>query len=391
MTDANWIALLVFFIALLFALVLENWRSFIVSASRITDRQKGLRKDGVTVLIPARNAADSIGALLQDLYGQDIPASNVEVIVIDDHSSDGTVGIVKGMMRSWLQLKVILSAREGKKAAITKGVEEASFDLILITDADVRCGPARLSTILDHWKEHDPHLLVMPVATARSKSFLGELQRHEQIALQAVALGSASAGRPMLASGANMAFSRSAFISVGGYSGDRWASGDDMFLLRRMQRTRKKIDVLADPSVAVIVQPESDLRSAFQQRLRWAGKMRAYWDPIGSLMTLIALMVPFVIAWGTVAVADRIEFGERSFMSALLIISAWCLWLFPIIRLVQAMDRSFADIQHPGMQPVSGGVSWLSTIGALIAFSIYAPIIFLLSIFVRPLWKGRRV
>lgn len=389
MTEANWIALGIFIITLVFALLLEQWRTMIVRSLGNTVARDTRRS--LTVIVPARDAVATLPSLLQDLYVQDIDRNRFEVIVVDDHSTDGTIEAVQRMMRAWPQLKLIqLKEQQGKKAAITAGVYEAANDLIVMTDADVRCGAGRLSTMLRSWEEHAPHLLLMPVFMRRSKGLLAALQGKEQLALQAVAIGTAEMGAPMLAYGANMAFSRSVFISVGGFTNDRWASGDDMFLLYKMKRAQKKIVIVTDPAASVITAPEPDLRSALQQRLRWAGKMRAYRDPIGGMGNVFALSLPFVLAYTSIMVIGRIEFGERSLMSFLLTCCAWLLWSLPVVRLVSAA-QSISDRAQGDPPSGTGMLSGLSTIGALIAFSIYAPIIFLISIFVRPMWKGRRI
>src|ERR1700694_1526280 len=50
----------------------------------------------LSVIIPARNEEKNIAALLQALARQSLPGSLFEVIVVDDHSTDGTAGAVRG-------------------------------------------------------------------------------------------------------------------------------------------------------------------------------------------------------------------------------------------------------------------------------------------------------
>mgnify|MGYP000849672321 FL=1 len=95
----------------------------------------------LTVIIPARNEEKNIGILLQALKQQSYPASLIEIIVIDDHSTDRTATIVQ----SFPGVKLIRLQEEGinsyKKKAIEKGIAAATGELIVTTDAD--CIPSK--------------------------------------------------------------------------------------------------------------------------------------------------------------------------------------------------------------------------------------------------------
>lgn len=384
------IALLAFGVALLHGVVLDLWRQAIAQGGKGT--VPPTLPDPpllITVLIPARDAANTIIPLLQDLYAQRYPRGSFEVLVVDDHSSDGTAAAVQALARTWPGLRLILAeAGQGKKAAIMQGVEEATGTVVLVTDSDVRCGPGRLARIAAHWQQHQPALLLMPVHTTGGKGSVAWLQRKEQAALQAATVGSALGGRPVLANGANMAFSRDAFRYVGGFAGDRRASGDDMFLLQRMRRNRQKVSFLANPDVLVRVQPEEHWRGFFAQRLRWAGKMWAYREGAGLLAAGAAVLFPWILLMLSIWLFGTVQVGQGLFYTLTFLVAAWVVWLVPILRLVSAMDGCFA--QAGDASPPKADGAW-STLPALLLFSLYAPVIAIVSIFVRPTWKGRRI
>jgi cellulose synthase/poly-beta-1,6-N-acetylglucosamine synthase-like glycosyltransferase len=229
----------------------------------------------------------------------------------------------------------------------------------------------------------------MPVHTTGGKGLVAWMQRKEQAALQAATVGSALGGRPVLANGANMAFSRDAFLYVGGFAGDRRASGDDMFLLQRMRKNRQKVSFLAHPDVLVRVRPEETWRGFFVQRLRWAGKMWAYREGAGLFAAAAAALFPWVLLAVTLWLLDNVRIGQGAFYTLTFLAAAWLVWLVPILRLVSTMERSYASSGEPGDPPKADGV-W-STLPAVLLFSLYAPLIAIVSIFVRPTWKGRRI
>lgn len=382
------IALCAFAAALLHGSVLDAWREVLLRKSEQPSLDAEL--PFITVVVPARNAASTLVPLLQELNGQGYPRESYEVLVVDDHSSDGTAELVQRFAQNWSALRLLQATEgQGKKAAITLGVQEARGELILLSDADVRMGHLRLATIASYWSKEQPALLLMPVHSSGGQGVLGWVQRKEQAALQAASIGSALLGKPVLANGANLAFSKVAFRRVGGFQGDRHASGDDMFLLQRMLRQGLKVAALADPEVHVRVSPEDSWSGFFAQRLRWAGKMWAYRDSSGLLAATAALLLPWALLFASLWVLRELQLGQGALYSLSLILGAWAVYVFPILRLVQSMERKHAEALG-APEPARSDGSW-STMPALVLFSLYAPAIAIMSIFVRPLWKGRRI
>jgi poly-beta-1,6-N-acetyl-D-glucosamine synthase len=384
--------LAVFMLAFIGAAILESWRRRIVQHAAVPE-QNGAPPIGVTMIVPVRNGAGTIIPLLQDLYAQRYPKELCTTIVVDDGSTDATASLVQGFMRRWPQLRLLTAEGQGKKAAIAQAVDAAEGELILLTDADVRCGPERVAALVRQWSASRADMVLMPVHTEGGSTALGRLQEEEQNALQGATAGSALEGGAVLANGANLAFTRQAFHAVGGYAGDRWASGDDVFLLQRMRGARKRVDHLLAPEVTVTVQAEGSWKAFFAQRLRWAGKMRSFHALPGLLVGLFALLFPWLLFILTVLVLRHAQVGEGLFYTAVLLLAAWITWVFPIVRLAQAMRSFFAGAPVPAGSGVKRvpGLATLQTLLALLAFSIYAPICAVLSLFIRPRWKGRRI
>ncbi len=372
------IALALFAAAAAFALVIGAWRSALLASSGSWHRMADGAAPAISVVVPARDEERGIALVLQHLHAQQYPRPLLEVIVVDDGSSDRTVAIAQGMQRSWPQLKVIANAGAGKKAAITTGVEASAGSLIVLTDADGRSGPERIAAIAAHWMERGSSFVVAPVWT-EGRGLLGALQEAEQSALLGAALGSAALGRPILAYGANLAFAKAAFHAVGGYEGDRFASGDDVFLLMRMLRAGLKVSAVLDPSAVVLVEAEGTWGGFFRQRLRWAGKMRGA-GGTAMLGGLFVLALPWLLVWATIKFDFVGSMGGQAFFSSLLIGAAWLCWLLPILGLVRDSHRLLG-------KPCRALVALVG----LVAFSAYAPAIAALSLVARPFWKGRRV
>lgn len=89
----------------------------------------------ISVIVPAYNAADTIGECLDALLDQTLPRSDYEVIVVDDGSDDNTREIIDRY-----DVTVMSQLNDGPGAARNLGVRHARGELVLFTDAD--CAPA---------------------------------------------------------------------------------------------------------------------------------------------------------------------------------------------------------------------------------------------------------
>ncbi len=370
-------ALLLFAVTVLFASVITSWRTALSGTARF-DEVESAQLPLITLLVPARDEEENIAFTLQDLHAQTYPRELMQVIVLDDGSTDRTTAIVEGMQRNWPQLQLLRCGEPGKKAAITMGVHAAKGELILLTDADVRCGPRRVRSIVSHWYKERSDLIILPARTD-GEGLLGQLQEHEQAALLGMGMGTAAVNEPALAYGANLAFARTAFHAVGGYAGDRFASGDDVFLLQRMKRSGRRITGLFHADAVVVTKAPTTVRGAIQQRLRWAGKMRGIGGAT-NVSGLLALALPWSLVYLTISFNIREAIGQHATFTVLLIVSTWALWFLPVVAMVGEVRKVMGQRAAP-----------LGTLASFIAFTIYAPLVAIASLVMRPQWKGRRI
>ena len=108
----------------------------------------------VSVIIPARNEEGHIGQCLDSILKQTYPSHLLEIIVIDDHSSDRSAAIVETYANRGVRLLSLSKKIAGepglvayKKKAIELGIDQSTGELIITTDADCTVPPGWLSTL----------------------------------------------------------------------------------------------------------------------------------------------------------------------------------------------------------------------------------------------------
>jgi poly-beta-1,6-N-acetyl-D-glucosamine synthase len=259
------------------------------------------RNTRFSIIIPARNEENNIGNLLDALKNQEYPNEKFEIIVVDDHSTDGTASIVKKYEGVRLISLVYEDLNSYKKKAIETGIAAARFEWILTTDADCIPGPDWLATFDAFRKDYDPAFIVAPVVMENDLSALQLFQSEDFMILQAIT-GAAVSGRLLtMCNGANLLYSKNLFTEVGGFGGiDNIASGDDMLLMGKVMKSRPgAIYYLKSREAIVRTKPMATWKEFFNQRIRWASKSRNYSDkkllPVLLLVYLVNLAFPILI------------------------------------------------------------------------------------------------
>lgn len=234
----------------------------------------------ISVIIPARNERENIGRLLQALQEQSYPEYFFEVIVVDDHSTDDTAGIVKQFSTVKLMQLKETGINSYKKKAIEVGIAAATGDVIITTDAD--CVPSAdwLKLIAAFKEEKNAVFVAAPVAIENNSSILQIFQALDFLTLQGITAAAVYKRFHNMCNGANLAYEKKAFYKVNGFAGiDKIASGDDLLLMNKIaEQYPEKIFYLKSKDAVVSTKPMKTWKEFFYQRIRWASKAPGYKD-----------------------------------------------------------------------------------------------------------------
>lgn len=266
-----------------------------------------------TVVIPFRNEAENLEALIHSIGSLQYDKSKYEVILVDDASEDDSVDIITHML-SKRPLEDVQSAitiiknnratNAPKKDAITSAIAIAKHDWIVTTDADCILPKYWLATFDAYIEEHQPKMMVAPVTYHTTDSFLKRFQLLDFLSLMGATIGGFGIHLPFLCNGANLVYRKSLFQDVNGFIGNsNIASGDDIFLLEKaLQANKKRVHYIKANAAIVLTKPQPDWKSLVSQRKRWAAKTSNYHSAFGKLTgVLVLFMNAIVIVSGILA------------------------------------------------------------------------------------------
>ncbi len=240
---------------------------------RRTRRQTRRRRylGPVTVIVPAYNERANIAAAVRSLVGNDYP--DVDVIVVDDGSTDDTAAIVERLRLP--RVRVIRQDNAGKPAALNAGIAAARTELLVLVDGDTVLERDAVGRLVQPFV--DPYVGAVSgnAKIANRGGLLGRWQHLEYVMGFNLDRRMFEVGQCMpTIPGAIGAFRREVLTDVGGVPADTLAEDTDLTMA--IVRAGWHVPYV-DDAVAWTEAPGS-LRQLWRQRYRWCyGTMQAMW------------------------------------------------------------------------------------------------------------------
>ncbi|MBK9285930.1 MAG: glycosyltransferase [Sphingobacteriaceae bacterium] len=327
----------------------------------------------ISIIICARNEEKNIPRCLKTILHQQYDLSKLQIILIDDASTDSTVNYAQAILKvSGINYKIIQNKKQlGKKRSILQALQLAEYELIITRDADTyTLSDEWLYTISDFYTKHKCDMIIGPVAISQNSGALWALQAIENDILNVLSCGMAKLKKPFLCSGANLIFTKTAFKKAGSYQSHlAITSGDDVLFLEDLKKTGAKISYLKSNKAVVYTYPCPNIKSLFLQKIRWANKFSSnknYYNNLLAFVTLLTNISVLFCILNAFLVAQNATFG-LIFIGIKLVIDN--LLLFLASRFLKTKGLTMYIL------PVA------------LVYPVYVLLISLLSIFIKPNWK----
>lgn len=286
---------------LFYVILILYYRKWFLQLPPFTLSQHRQPATRFSVIIPARNEEDQIGACVQAILDQQYPTHLYEIIVIDDHSTDATPQIITQLQERYPNVHLLSLAKElngqqlnsYKKKAIEMAIGRSTGDWIVTTDADCQMGPHWLAAYDAYIGAQPVAFVAAPVVFNTPASFVEIFQCLDFMSMQGITAAAVSAGVHSMCNGANLAYNKQAFYQVGGFTGiDNIASGDDMLLMHKIRQAYPGQTGYIFSQEAIVSTPAMpDWKSFLNQRIRWASKADKYQDK--AVFRVLALVYCF--------------------------------------------------------------------------------------------------
>lgn len=206
----------------------------------------------VSVVIPARNESRNIERCVRSVLSSTY--APLEVIVVDDHSTDDTAAIARALSAADPRLRVIDAPPLepgwfGKQWACAAGARLSRGDTLVFTDADTQHAPDLLPRVLNAMRERRAEMLSV-AGHQEMRTFWERVIQPQLFALIAIRYGGtehmSNAKRPedAIANGQFLAVSRAAYEAIGGHALVRDRVAEDMSLAQEFVRSGRRVVIM---------------------------------------------------------------------------------------------------------------------------------------------------
>ncbi len=333
------------------------------------------KKIFVSVIVPFRNESPTLPKIINDIILQTYPKDKFEVIFVNDNSTDNSPQIIKKHINNTNIFLLDPKNTKGKKKTLELGISHSCGQLIITTDADCRLQKNWIETIVNYYSSTKAKMIIAPVVYLTTKHLwsFANFQALEFLSLQAVTSATAKMNSPIMCNGANLCFEKAVYQQFNDAMNNKTASGDDTFLMFNIKHKYKKsIFYIDDIRAAVKTEPANNIKNFFNQRIRWAGKTKHYSDKFTLITGAIILTMNLTLFF--------------SFWAILFNYSILYFFITFMVKTIFDFPMLWAITKHYKQQRLM----WLYLPLQLVYFQ-YVTIVSILSFFIKPKWKNRRI
>jgi peptidoglycan/xylan/chitin deacetylase (PgdA/CDA1 family) len=267
-------------VALALALVLTGLRAALMIALALwAERRRRRRRTPlppvsapITAIVPAYNEAQVIAGTVERLLRSDVP---VEVIVVDDGSSDDTIARVRARFAGDARVRLIAQANQGKAAALRRGFAEARHEIVVALDADTWFAPDTVTALAAQMADPRVGAVAGTAEVGNCDGWLARCQSLEYLVQQEIDRRAWDVfGALPIVPGAVGAWRKSAVEELGGFGSDTLAEDADL----AMALCRRGWRVVHAPEARARTEAPETLGALARQRVRWSfGVLQAMW------------------------------------------------------------------------------------------------------------------
>ncbi len=227
----------------------------------------------ISVIVAARNEENNIGTCIESLLKLDYPREKLEIIIINDRSTDKTGEVVKSYSVNnpeliYMETEESQSKLKGKTGALNQAIGRSKGEIIFTTDADIKVKPTWLKEMVRYYD--DKTGVVNSYTIVDPKNLYHGFQSYDWLYLLTIASGADGINNQLSCVGNNMSYRRKAYEEVGGYEKVKFSVTEDFMLLKTIRdNTKWKVKFPVDEKILNITLPCGDFKELYRQKKRW--------------------------------------------------------------------------------------------------------------------------
>jgi hyaluronan synthase len=327
---------------------------FVFAAIYRPPRERGL-EPSVAIVVPSYNEGEAVARTIHSCLGLDYPAEKLELVVINDGSTDDTWEQMLAAASLYPEGRircVDLGSNQGKRAAMAAGIRATSAEVLVFVDSDSMPAPRAVRKIVQGLS--DPKVGAISGLTHVRNAEANLLTRMQAaryyISFQLLKAAESVVSAVSCCSGCFAAYRRSAVLDVleqwehQVYLGVECTYGDDRALTNMI--LRKGWKAIYDAEAEAWTDAPERYPKFFRQQLRWKKswaregpilaahlwRTRPLAFPAALAATLCGLLSPFVVVWNVVVQPLRIDLLPTFYLLCLYLMSITYALMYRALR-----------------------------------------------------------
>ncbi len=319
----------------------------------------------VSILIPCFNEEKSVVATIHSILALDYPKEKIQIIVIDDGSTDNTYSEVVQHFQNKSSIEIYRKENGGKYTALNFGLTKAKHEFIGSLDADSFVDEKSLKFIMEKFLDPEVMATIPSTIIHNPKNMLQKAQRAEYTFGTFIRYILSSLDAIYVTPGPFSFFRKEVFEKIGIYKHAH--NTEDMEMAMRLQKNNMRI-AHAEKAIIYTIGPNT-IKKLYKQRVRWASGFMGNLNDYKSMFfqkkhgNLSMLVLPFI----TLATCSVIFF---SFVTLFRLIKN----IHDTIQRISIVGFSFKDINFFDWIYFNGGslsiLSIFLLLYAILALSI---------------------
>jgi cellulose synthase/poly-beta-1,6-N-acetylglucosamine synthase-like glycosyltransferase len=237
-----------------------------------TDRQPISANPSVSILIAARNEETTILSCLEAIARLNFPADKLEVLIGNDQSTDRTGSLVDSFIADKPQYRLLaitetITGLRGKANVLAQLARQAKGTYLFFTDADTQVSPEWVTEMCRSLTGKVG--IITGVTLPEGPKLVDKLQTIDWLYSLTLTYLVSTSGIPVTAMGNNMAVSRIAYESVGGYESLPFSVVEDYTLFRAILQQGFDFRTILNKEVLAQTKTVDTFQQFLHQRKRW--------------------------------------------------------------------------------------------------------------------------
>ncbi len=221
--------------------------------------------EGLTVIVPVYNEEETIASTMDSLLSNGYPDDKLEILVVNDESTDGTLKVVEEYKKKFKQVTVFSKPNSGKADSVNQAIKKAKHEFVAVVDADSYPEKNALKEIMKYFADEKVGAVTGACIVKNRNTLLEKCQAMEYVLIAWTRKTLDALHAVFVTPGSLSAYRKTALEEIGGF--DKKVMTEDIEIAWNLLRHKWKTRMASRAKVFTVA--PTKIKAWYRQRIRW--------------------------------------------------------------------------------------------------------------------------